>query len=53
MPCRRNNNRGQVTTEFVIMAVLVTVLAFAVLAMYRQVSSSGNTMIERVSYQVP
>ena len=49
--CRRHS--GQAAMEFVIMLVLGTILALALLTMFRTVSSQSDLMTERVSFSVP
>ena len=55
MDLLRKNKRcsGQVTTEFVIMLVLCLVLAFAVFALFKSVSTHGENTVEVLSYSVP
>lgn len=50
---RTRRNRGQATVEFVIMLVLATVLALAVLFLFGSVADNGESMSNRVCYNLP
>ena len=50
---KTRRDSGQVMVEFIIMLVLATLLATAVLFLFGSVSDNGERMSERVCYNVP
>ena len=52
-PGKTRRDSGQAMVEFIIMLVLATVLAAAVLLLCGSVADNGERMSERVCYNVP
>ena len=50
---RKTAQRGQVTTEYVIMLVMILLLAFSLTALNKAICRQGERMVNVVSYNVP